>query len=259
VSCVRSRLAALLALLAVAACTAATSPQPPPGPPRRDPLPLRPDGHGEVRPTPPELVDRRLTAPDLLPPPADGAYKATIAPVPDAVLARSTWTPDCPVTRADLRYLTVGFRGFDGKAHTGELLVNARVAEDVTRVFGELFKAGFPIEEMRVVRRDELDAPPTGDDDNTTAFVCRKATGLANWSAHAYGLAIDVNPFQNPYTKGDLVLPELSSAYLDRGAVRPGMIFDGGPVVAAFRRIGWTWGGHWHEPVDRQHFSETGK
>lgn len=251
---VRLRPAVLFATLALAACAATPSP----APPEREPLPLRPDGYGEVRPTPPELVDRRLTAPDLLPPPADGAYAATIAAVPDAVLARSTWTPDCPVTVAELRYLTVGFRGFDGTAHTGELLVNARVADDVARVFGELFAAGFPIEEMRVVDRSELDAPPTGDDDNTTAFACRKATGLSNWSAHAYGLAVDVNPFQNPYTRGDLVLPELSSAYLDRGNARPGMIFDGGPVVAAFRRIGWMWGGHWDEPVDRHHFSQTG-
>jgi hypothetical protein len=136
--------------------------------------------------------------------------------------------------------------------------VAARVAEDVAAAFGELFTAGFPIEEMRVVDRDELTAPPTGDDNNTTAFVCRPAVGLTRWSAHALGLAVDVNPFQNPYQRDDLVLPELASAYLDRGHERPGMIFDGGPVVATFEGIGWTWGGRWRSPVDLHHFSETG-
>jgi hypothetical protein len=69
---------------------------------------------------------------------------------------------------------------------------------------------------------------------------------------------VDVNPFQNPYRKGDLLLPELASAYLDRGHARPGMIHEDGPVVAAFDRIGWTWGGRWRSPVDLHHFSATG-
>jgi hypothetical protein len=225
---------------------------------QRPPLPLRPDGYGVAQPTPPELVDRRLPTRDALPPPPAGEFAATVEAVPQDVLARSTWTPECPVQPADLRYVTVVFRGFDGAAHTGELLVAARVAEDVAAAFGELFAAGFPIEEMRVVDRGELTAPPTGDDNNTTAFVCRPAVGLTRWSAHALGLAVDVNPFQNPYQRDDLVLPELSSAYLDRGRERPGMILDGGPVVAAFEGIGWTWGGRWRSPVDLHHFSETG-
>lgn len=178
--------------------------------------------------------------------------------MPDAVLARSTWSAPCPVAVAELRYVTVSFRGFDGRAHTGELLVHARVADDLVAVFRDLFTARFPIEEMRVVDRPELDAPPTGDGNNTTAFVCRPAVGLTRWSAHAYGLAVDVNPFHNPYRRGDLVLPELASSYLDRGNVRPGMLLDGGPAVAAFERIGWRWGGRWRSPLDLQHFSETG-
>jgi hypothetical protein len=224
----------------------------------RPPLPRRPDGHGVAQPTPPDLVDRRLPTRDILQPPADGRFTSTVGPVPDGVLARSTWTPECPVPPADLRYVTVAFHGFDGAAHTGELIVAARVADDVARVFGELYAAHFPIEEMRVVEPAELTAPPTGDDNNTTAFVCRPAVGLTRWSAHALGLAVDVNPFQNPYRRGDLVLPELASAYLDRGRDLPGMIREGGPVVAAFERIGWKWGGRWTSPVDLHHFSETG-
>ena len=70
---------------------------------------------------------------------------------------------------------------------------------------------------------DELDAPPTGDGNNTGAFACRPTRGATSYSQHAYGLAIDVNPFQNPYVKGDLVLPELASSYLERGlACGPG-------------------------------------
>jgi D-alanyl-D-alanine carboxypeptidase-like protein len=207
------------------------------------PLPLRPDGFGQVLPTPAVLVDRSLPTADRLPPPGNARYSSTVAEVPADVLARSTWRPSCPVTVADLRYLTMSFWGYDGRAHTGEMIVDARFADAVTRVFGHLFAARFAIEEMRVVAPAELTAPPTGDGNNTTAFVCRDAVNLKRWSAHAYGLAVDVNPFCNPYVRGDLVLPELASSYLDRGNARAGMIEPGDVAVRAFAAIGWSWGG----------------
>lgn len=138
------------------------------------------------------------------------------------------------------------------------MLVNASVAGNVTKVFETLFAHRFPLEEMRVTALSELDLPPTGDGNNTGSFVCRAVRTGTTWSAHASGLAIDINPFCNPYTKGKLVLPELASSYVDRSNRRPGMVFAGDPVVRAFSSIGWTWGGTWTSPVDRQHFSATG-
>jgi hypothetical protein len=223
------------------------------------PLSRRPDGFGEVEPTPPELVNRALPTKDLLPPPAGNAYASTISAVPADVLARSTWQPACPVKAADLRYLTMSFWGFDGRAHTGEMLVNATGAAGITKVFGQLFAARFPLEEMRVTAPDELTAPPTGDGNTTSAFVCRPARGRTTWSAHASGLAVDVNPFCNPYTQRDLVLPELASAYVDRARGRPGMVLAGDATVRAFAAIGWSWGGKWRSPVDRMHFTATGR
>lgn len=223
------------------------------------PLPLRGDGFGEVLPTPPELRDRRLPSPDHLPPPPDGRFHGEVHQVPPAVLERSTWSAGCPVAVADLRYLTVSFHGFDGEPHTGELLVHASAAEDVLEVFRRLHETRFPIEEMRVVETRELDAPPTGDGNNTTAFVCRPTRGSTRWSQHAYGLAVDVNPFHNPYVKDDLVLPELASAYTDRSWRRPGMIVAGDEVTRAFASIGWEWGGEWTRPKDPMHFSRDGR
>jgi len=223
-----------------------------------NPLPLRPDGFGAVLPTPAVLADRALPSTDRLAPPASGTFESTIGPVPADVLARSTWQPACPVGADELRYLTMSFRGFDGRAHTGEMVVHADVADTVVGIFRKLFAAGFPIEEMRVVNAPELNLPPTGDGNNTSAFVCRPARGQTHWSAHASGLAIDLNPFQNPYLRGDLVLPELASAYLARDRVRPGMVRGGGPAVAAFEAAGWTWGGRWSDPRDLMHFSATG-
>jgi hypothetical protein len=255
-----------IAVVLVAACTVPAPPdQVPPSSATpaaswqvsATPLPLRSDGFGQVLPTPPELVDRSLPTEDRLPPP-DGTYASTIAEVPAEVLERSTWQPACPVAANELRYLTMSFWGFDGRAHTGEMIVNAQAATGVTKAFRWLYDAKFPIEEMRVVAAEELDAAPTGDGNNTTAFVCRNAVTLNKWSAHAYGLAVDLNPFCNPYMRGDLVLPELSSSYLDRGHPRPGMIQPGDAAVRAFAAIGWSWGGEWSSPLDLQHFTATG-
>jgi hypothetical protein len=257
---------------------ARSSPQPPGGPTTRPlpggpttqppvawrvgarPLPLRPDGFGKVLPTPAALRDRRLPTVDRLPPPPGGRFRSAIRPIGPAVRARmgATWKPGCPVGLDDLRYVTVSFRGFDGRAHTGELVVHRRVAAQVVEVFARLYRARFPIEEMRLVTGADLEAHPTGDGNNTAAFVCRPARQQTRWSAHAYGLAVDVNPFQNPYRRGDLVLPELASAYEDRSRVRPGMIGPGDVVTTAFADIGWTWGGSWRSQKDFMHFSATG-
>ena len=123
-------------------------------------LPLRPDGLGEIQPTPPELVDRRFATVDVLPRPDHHDFFSDVALPSDAVIARSTWSPECPVDVSDLRYVTLPFWGFDGLTHTGELLVHADAVDSVVAGFRHLHERRFPIEEMRVVTRAELDLPP---------------------------------------------------------------------------------------------------
>lgn len=222
-------------------------------------LELDENGFGIVIPTPDELVDRRLATIDILDPPTGDAFELSLGSVPPDVLARSTWHEGCPVSVDELTYLTMSHVGFDGQLHTGEMIVNASFAAEVAGVFQELFEAGFPIEEMRVVRADELDLHPTGDGNNTTSFVCRDAVNTTRWSQHAYGLAVDINPFHNPYLKGELVLPELASAYTDRNNERPGMVLGGDIATSSFDSMGWSWGGEWSSLKDWMHFSSDGR
>jgi hypothetical protein len=221
-------------------------------------LPEGPEGFGAAQPTPPILRNRRFATPDILPPPITKGYRATIDPVPRDVLERSTWRPKCPVTVDELAYLTMTFWGFDRERHTGEMIVNRAVAEEVAVVFEGIYKARFPIEEMRVISLKEQRAPITGDTNITSSFECRPVTLGDSWSQHSYGLAIDVNSFHNPYRRGDLVAPELATAYVNRNWRRPGMIFEGDAVVRAFDAIGWGWGGRWSSLKDWMHFSQNG-
>jgi hypothetical protein len=223
-------------------------------------LPTTGTGFGEVRPTPRALRHRRFTLPDTVRAlPGKGFAARVTAPAPRPVIARSTWRSRCPVAPAELTWLRLAFWGFDDQRHTGELLVHEDVARDLVSVFGRLYAARFPLEELSIITRRELDAPPTGDGNATTAFACRPTTGGTTYSQHAYGLAVDVNSFQNPYVSGDLVLPELASAYLHRAPNRPGMIAANGTVVRAFAAIGWEWGGSWRSLKDYQHFSRNGR
>ena len=223
-------------------------------------LPRTADGYGEIRPTPKVLRKRRFTVPDTLAMLPGSGFKSVVTdPAPDSVIARSSWSKQCPVAAKDLSWVRLTVKGFDGSRHTGELLVNGSVDQQVVQVFRALWDADFPIEKMAITTDAEGTAPPTGDGNGTGSFNCRPTVGATVFSQHAYGLAVDVNPFQNPYVKGDLVLPELASSYLDRNNVRPGMITPDGPVVRAFAAIGWTWGGTWNSLKDYQHFSQNGR
>ena len=213
------------------------------------------DGVAAAQPTPPELLNRAFPTVDTLPPPPSDTFEASVEPLTGDPLARSTWSEECPVEVAELRYLRLTFWGFDGRPHTGEMIVHGTVADDIVGVFRTLHEARFPIEEMRIVTPADIDAPPTGDGNNTTAFVCRAVVGGSRFSEHAYGLAVDINPFQNPYRRGEVVLPELATAYLARDPAQAGVIHEGGVVVEAFDAIGWGWGGRWRSLDDHHHFS----
>ena len=203
------------------------SPQPPPsGPTARPAGRLAGRGPGpcncgltasKVLPTPAALRDRRLLAVGRLPPPAGGRFRSAVRPISAAVRARmgATWRPGCPVGLQDLRYVTVSFRGSTAGRTPRRAGRPQRAAPRWCRCSAASTGA-LPDRGDAVGHRGRPRSPP-GDGNNTAAFVCRTARKQIRWSAHAYGLAVDVNPFQNPYRRGDLVLPELASATMRTG------------------------------------------
>jgi hypothetical protein len=184
----------------------------------------------------------------------------TLSPALRDRIAGSSWHPGCPVGLDRLRYVRVAYWDFDRRAHLGELVVNAVAVKPLSRAFAALFAAKFPIRRMRLVddyRASDYDSIRA---DNTSAFNCRRATGSSRWSEHAYGLAIDVNPIENPYVAADGSTSHPASIpFLNRSNVRPGMAVSGGALVRAFDAIGWGWGGRLPGPTDYQHFSINGR
>ena len=170
----------------------------------------------------------------------------------------TTWRPECPVAPEQLRRVDVAYLGFDGQTHRGDLIVHEDLVPDVIAIFEQLLRLGYPVEKIRTVENypdanDELSM----EDNNTSAFNCRRIPGSEEWSPHAYGRAIDINTLINPclYVTGYFE-PENAAAYLDRSRTDPGLIHGGDPAERAFTDRGWQWGGYWRTP-DYQHFERV--
>jgi hypothetical protein len=186
-------------------------------------------------------------------------FTASVAPVTAADLG-SSWRAGCPVGPDQLRRITLSYWDFDGHPQTGSLVVHADVVDAVQSIFGRLFDQRVPIRRIEPVDRYGGSDDASMAADNTSAFNCRAAvtSGPAQWSAHAFGRAIDVNPVENPYVLGGEVLPPQGAPYTDRTTTRTGMAVPGSPLVEAFAASGWQWGGRWAGSPDYQHFSADG-
>jgi hypothetical protein len=196
-------------------------------------------------------------------------FRSSIEPLPEPVQAQlkagGFWHQGCPVGLSDLRLLTVTYRGFDRRAHTGQLVVNGNAARPLARVFRQLYRLRFPIRHGRLA---DMYGPNRGrprDGDVSGSFECRQAVpspctggrGTGSWSMHAYGLAVDLNPVENPYVGCGQSRDPAARPYLDRSRHRRGMVTR--RVVKAFRSIGWGWGGSWTgNTKDYMHFSSSG-
>jgi hypothetical protein len=195
-------------------------------------------------------------------------FHALISPLtgaPRAEVQRSAWHHGCPVGLSDLRFLTVSYVGFDGQAHTGQLVVNRSAAAPLARVFRQLYRLRFHIRHMALNDAYGRTSQQPKDGDVSSAFDCRQAvpspcvggTGTGSWSEHAYGEAVDLNPTENPYTGCGATRDRASRPYLDRSRHREGMVTRA--VVRAFASVGWGWGGSWTGSTkDYMHFSATG-
>ena len=182
-------------------------------------------------------------------------------PIPDKVFARmegKSYGADCSVPRDELRYVRVLHVDDQGQRKLGELVVHQDVSGDVLDIFRALYDAGFPIRRMRLVDDYGADDDASCTDDNTSCFNFRFVAGTSVLSNHAYGLAIDINPYENPYCIPDegFVAPAKATRYANRALDEPYMIHQNDLCYRLFIEHGWSWGGDWDSPKDYQHFEK---
>jgi len=197
-------------------------------------------------------------APVLQPAPGTLANPILASDMPELEAIMSNLPPGCPTeVTARLAVVSVRYLGFDGLVRQGQMVIDRDLADDVTRIFAFILDTGFPLHSVLPVAHPEIQAKaPYGlspDTDNSSGFACRPSVGSARLSMHGRGWAVDLNPRQNPYIKGHVVLPP-HTAY-DPAA--PGTLTADHPVVLKFKELGWKWGGDWQSLKDYMHFEKV--
>lgn len=188
------------------------------------------------------------------------AFKGSCGAIPANIrleMEKYSWRSGCPVELRELSYLLISHWGYDGNIHKGELIVNKKIAEEVLDIFKALFENRFPIERMGLISSYKGSDNASMADNNTSGFNCRLITGNnTTFSQHSYGLAIDINPLVNPYSKNGKVFPPAGKQYLKRQKDVKGIIVEDDNCCRAFKDRGWKWGGAWKSLKDYMHFEK---
>ncbi|MGJ3509555.1 M15 family metallopeptidase [Enemella sp. A6] len=180
-----------------------------------------------------------------------GVYRTLAAHV------KSTYRAGCPVGAASLRTIHVDYWDYNGVPDRGEIIVRTDRSADVQQMFAAMWRAGSPVARMLNPNYFNGSDPAMMRNNNTSGFNCRQVVGNPYArSPHAYGVAVDVNPVQNPYhdARGTW-WPENGRSYIRGGGVNrtpmsKGMFNSNSVTVRALESRGWTWGGRW---VDRDY------
>ena len=152
----------------------------------------------------------------------------------------------------ELELIDVEYFSFDGKLHKGQLVINKSLSKDIEEIFAFIKKTKFPVAKVIPVVKYNWSDEKSMNENNTSAFNYRKVAEQKVLSPHAKGLAIDINPLQNPHIKRKKVNPPNASYNINQ----PGTILRNSELVNEFLKRGWQWGGSWKSSKDYQHFQK---
>lgn len=192
----------------------------------------------------------------------------SISDIDDTVFARmkkgGSYPKECKIRRTDLRYLQVLHINFKGETKVGELVCNKAIADDMLAIFQKLYESRYPIARMMLIDEYNADDEASMRDNNTSCFCYRTVSGSTRLSAHSQGMAIDINPLQNPCVRtnkeGRLtsIQPDTKEArqYIMRNSGKAHIITRDDLCYKLFVKHGFTWGGAWRSVKDYQHFEK---
>lgn len=165
------------------------------------------------------------------------------------------------ISLSELNYVHILHYNFEGEISEGELICNSAIAQDLVEIFYELYTAEYQLERVLLIDYYDADDTTSMMANNTSCFNYRNIDDTDKLSRHAFGLAIDVNPFYNPYIRftkdgGQIISPESSEAYADRTQSFPYKIDADDLCCRLFLEHGFTWGGNWNSSKDYQHFQK---
>jgi hypothetical protein len=180
-------------------------------------------------------------------------------PVPEVVKTRmlgKSLPEAAKIGFDELRYLTLYHYDFKGHIQQGEMVCNKAIAHDLLCIFRTLFAEAYPINSIRLVDDFEASDETSMQANNSSCFNYRTISGSWRLSQHAFGMAVDINPLQNPCVKGSRIRPATATDYVDRSKHFPHKIDDNDFCKKTFESYGFRWGGRWRSVKDYQHFEK---
>lgn len=160
-----------------------------------------------------------------------------------------TLAPDS--VRERLCLLDVRYFSFDNRLHQGQLVLHRDVRQDILALFHLLEELRFPVARVVPIVQYGWSDDASMQDNNSSAFNYRFIAGTKRLSAHARGMAVDINPLLNPVIYPDGRVSPPGARYLPGGR---GVLTEQGPVVREFLKRGWQWGGQIQSFKDYHHF-----
>lgn len=182
-----------------------------------------------------------------------------ILPVPDTIIVDSHYTftqaiegSNAPQTIIDeLELIEVTYLSTDNKLHQGQILTNIQLVQDIKDIFQLMVAQDFVIERAIPIVAFNWSDSLSMAHNNTYSFCYRNIT----YSAHANGLAIDINPRFNPLRWKTKDLPNKpADAVLDTTV--NGTLHPNHWVVKEFRKRGFRWGHTFSKYWDDHHFEK---
>lgn len=190
-----------------------------------------------------------------------GFYSSSISPILQSKIDGVSYHENDNISFDDLRFLSILYVNFEGDTKVGELICNKAIEQDILEIFSALYEEQYAFEKIRLVDEYGADDDLSCADNNTSCFNYRQVIGSTSLSKHALGLAIDINPFYNPYVTypdgAEHISPQGSEPYADRSNTNVHMIKKGDFCYELFISHGFTWGGNWKTLKDYQHFQKS--
>lgn len=175
------------------------------------------------------------------------------------------------ISLEDLRYLVMSYYDFDGNVKDGRMIVHKLIADEILEMFEELYDNKYEINSIDLIDDYWKNDPITTDEismknNNSSCFNYRIIDGKDYLSYHALGLAVDINPINNPYVinrNGNLCYDNLNSEELyyakNRDSNINHVITHDDLAYKLFTKHGFEWGGDWDSNIyslDYQHFEK---
>jgi len=152
-----------------------------------------------------------------------------------------------------LAIINVKYYAFDGKLHQGQLVLRKDRVEEIKKAFEIMRNEKFPVAKCIPIVKYGWSDDSSMADNNTSMFNYRRIAGKKTLSNHAYGVAIDINPVQNPAVYSSGKASPKGAKYVKKAK---GTLLRTSPVTVFLLENGWRWGGDWRSLKDWQHFDK---